>query len=199
MSNRWMSSLARCAAALLLGSCATVHGDYVWASDYDASGPGRGYVIAVGDLLNVRVFNQEAVSGKFRVRSDGKISLPFLNDVDAAGYAPSVLAAQLQTRLKDFIKVPVVTVSLEEAAPLRVSVLGEVAHAGSFTFDAGATVVDALAQAGGLTEYAHRDRIFVLRSHPSPARIRFDFASLVRGEASAVAFQLRAKDAIVVE
>jgi polysaccharide export outer membrane protein len=196
-----MSSLASCLAApLLLCSCAAVRGDYVWASDYAASAPGRGgYVIAVGDVINVRVFNQDSVSGRFRVRSDGKISLQFLHDVDAAGYAPTVLASQLETRLKDFINVPVVTVSLEEAAPVRVSVLGEVAHAGSFTLDTGATIVDALAQAGGLNEYAHKDRIFVLRSHPSPARIRFDFARIVRGEPSTVAFQLRAKDAIVVE
>src|SRR5512140_2351272 len=109
-----MLRLRRILLATLLAACAT-EGKFVWVQDYKSpAAAAEGYVIGPGDLLDVRVFQQEGMSAKVRVRPDGKVSLPFLNDVEAAGYAPAVLAAQLQTRLKDFINTPVVTVSLEE-------------------------------------------------------------------------------------
>lgn len=193
------SMIRPAAAALALAACASVQGSYVWIRDYAPPGdPAQGYTIAPGDLIEVRVFNQDSMSAKARVRSDGKVTLPFLNDVAAAGYAPGVLAQQLQTRLKDFVNLPVVTVSLEEAAPLHVSVVGEVAKPGLYTLDSGARVLEALAQSGGLTEFARKDRIFVLRGSPL-VRVRFSWDLLESGDARAAAFRLRAGDVVVVE
>jgi polysaccharide export outer membrane protein len=190
---------AAAAALVASAACAGAQGSYVWIRDYAAQkDAAQGYIIAPGDLIQVRVFNQEGMSAKVRVRSDGKVTLPFLNDVDAAGYPPGVLAQQLQTRFKDYVNLPVVTVSLEEPAPLHVSVVGEVARPGLYTLDSGARVLEALAQSGGLTEFAHKDRVFVLRGVP-PVRVRFSWEMLQHGDPPAAAFRLRTGDAVVVE
>jgi polysaccharide export outer membrane protein len=194
------------AAALALAAGCSHLGDYVWVdAATEPSAPSENeYVIAPGDVLGVRVFSQEGMSGRSRVRTDGKISLPFVNDVEAAGQTPAALARRLQVRLKEFINNPVVTVSLEEAGPIQVSVLGEVAHAGVFPVQAGANVLQALAAAGGLTPYASHDRIFVLRksppgSKPPLVRIRFTYDKLAHAEGRAAAFRMRDGDVVVVE
>lgn len=160
------------------------------------------YVIASGDVLQVRVFQQDAMSARVKVRADGKVSLPLVNDVPAAGKSPGVLAQELQVRLKDFINNPVVTVSLEETRPVTVSVLGEVPRAGVVTIEAGSGVLQALAAAGGLTDFAHRDGIFVLRKTPgqaAPKRIRFRWEQLTQGEGPAAKFVLVPGDVVVAE
>jgi polysaccharide biosynthesis/export protein len=114
------------------------------------------------------------------------------------------LAGRLQGRLKAYVVNPVVTVTLEELRPLRVSVLGEVGKPGVYDLDRGSGVLAALAAGGGLTDYAHRDRIYVLRydhraSDPTPTRIRFRWDALSRGERAAATFLLRSGDLVVVE
>ena len=97
-----------------------------------------------------------------------------------------------------------VTITVEELRPLRVSVLGEVTRPGQYELERGAGVLAALAAASGLTDYAHRDAIFVLRSLPGqegkpPARIRFRWSALTGGEKPAATFRLRAGDVVVAE
>lgn len=160
----------------------------------------QAYVIAPGDLISVRVFNQDGMSARGRVRADGKFSMPLLNDVEAAGYTPAALGQQLQSRLKEFIHAPAVTVSLEEAKPIAVSVMGEVTKAGVYPLEPAACgVLQALAAAGGLTDFAHRDRIFVVRHAPAPVRIRFRYDALVKAEGPASRFCLQSGDVVVVE
>jgi polysaccharide export outer membrane protein len=197
------------AAAAMLAAACGVSGHYVWVDDLPAAQavPPKDdqYVIGPGDLVQVRVYREEGMSGKARVRADGKISLPFLGDVEAAGVNPEVLSQQLQVRLHQFVNAPVVTVSVEEVRPLTVSVLGEVARPGIFTLEGTPGILQALAAAGGLTEFSHRDRIFVLRNLPGrngevhPERIRFTFAALSRVEGKAAAFRLQREDVLVVE
>jgi polysaccharide export outer membrane protein len=182
-------------------SCAHAGGPYVWVDDYappDAEA-GRDYKIAPGDLLSVTVFRQEGMSTRERVRQDGMVSLPLLRDVQAAGLSPTMLAEHIQNRLKSFINVPNVTVAVEESRPLAVSVLGEVVRPGQYNLEKGAGVLDALAAAGGFTDFAHRDSIFVLRRQPKLVRIRSTFEALSRGEGRAIAFRLQPGDAVVVE
>jgi polysaccharide export outer membrane protein len=159
------------------------------------------YLIAPGDTLQVRVFQQEAMSARVRVREDGMVSLPMVNDWPVAGKRPTEVAAALQVRLKDFINTPVVTVSLEERRPLSVSVLGEVSRPGVVNLESGAGVLHALAAAGGLTDFAHPDGIFVLRrgADGQPTRIRFRWQALTRGEPPSVMFTLQPQDVVVVE
>jgi polysaccharide export outer membrane protein len=190
------------ALSLTLFGCRHDPGVYIRADEYVAPPVNEGeYVIRPGDVLNVRVFQQDNMSARARVRSDGKISLPFLNDVTAAGFTPPVLGAQLQTRLKDFINNPVVTVSLEEVRQQSVAVLGEVPRPGVYPLEIGAGVLQALAAAGGFTQFAYKD-IFVLRPMPlgeKPLRIRFDYEKVSRGDGKGATFLLRNGDTVIVE
>ncbi len=199
MSSR---SPIRWAAVGLTSLCAcSATGSYVWVDDYPASPrtSAKEYVISPGDLLAIRVYNQEGMSGRPRVRVDGKISLPFLNDVQAAGLSTPALADQIARRLKDFVVNPVVTVSLEETRPFEVYVVGEVLKAGRYVIEPSGTVLQAIAAAGGLTPFASRDRIFVVRNEPAPVRIRFKYDALSKLQGAAAGFALRNGDTIVVE
>jgi polysaccharide biosynthesis/export protein len=192
--------------ALVLAGC-TGLGPFVWVDRYqepqhDVAAASAGYVIAPGDVLNVRVFDKDNMSApRARVRSDGKVSLPFLNDVEAAGCTPAVLAERLQTALKAFVNEPVVTVSVEEARPCLISVIGEVARPGVYPLEGCGSPLQALASAGGMTQYGHPDRIFVLRSVPPapPVRIRFRYTQLLHAQGPAARFQLQRGDVVVVE
>ena len=187
---------------LLLAGCYAPRGAWVWADDFTPPGGAGGYVIVPGDVLMVRVFQQEANSARVRVRPDGMVSLPLLSDQPAAGRTPSALAAELQAQLRAFLNNPVVTVSLEEPRALTVSVVGEVVRPGVHPLEPGAGLLQAVAAAGGLTEYAHRDGLFVLRtlpSQPEPARVRFTWERLSAGEEKSLHFQLLAGDVVVVE
>lgn len=202
---RWSLELALC-LGVLLSSCALfqVEGEFVWVDDYAPPPPpprAPGYVIEPGDLLDIRVFGQENMSARARVRHDGKVSLPMLSDVHAAGYTPVVLSQQLQSRLKDFINNPLVTISLEERRPLTISIVGEVARPGAYPLEPGAGPLAALAAAGGFTEFAHKDRIFVLRrdDRDRPLRIRFSYDKLTRAQGRSAAFALAHGDVIVIE
>lgn len=182
--------------------------DFLWVKDVpQGMNPSeKTYRIAPGDVIGVRVWNQEANSlERARVREDGKISLPLLNDVEVAGLEPTDLARRLEVKLKSFIVAPVVTVVVHERRPVRVSVLGKVVHPGVFDLDHGSGVVHAIAAAGGLTPFADDDGVFVLRSgywadgEQAPARIRFRYRDLRAGRAPASTFLLRLGDVIVVE
>jgi polysaccharide export outer membrane protein len=179
--------------------CATP-GPYVWAKELppEADTVPTDYAISPGDLINVRVFNQDAMTTRARVRADGKISMPFVGDVLVAGKPPAVAAREIEISLKSFINAPNVTVTVEEFTPATVSVVGEVAKPGTVVIERGATVLTALAAAGGLTENAARDDIYVLRERPTALRIRFTYDSLTQNPPSRT-FRLRAGDVIVVE
>ncbi len=187
-------------AAVCIASCANL-GKYVWVDQYkEPTGvDDKPYTIAPGDVIQVRVFNQDQLSARARVRADGKVSLPLLNDVEAAGYTPVALSQVLERRLKELVNAPSVTVSLEETKPQMVMVMGEVTKPGAFPYDPAGGVLQAIAVAGGLTPDASGDRIFVLRQTPNPVRIRFSFDRLRRQEGRAATFRLRPGDVVVVE
>lgn len=199
--------LALLASVALAGGCAS-GGRHVSVEAFQPGVPvpAGPYLIAEGDLLGIRVFGQESLSGSVRVRSDGKISLPFVNEHQAARLTPAALAAQLQASLKTFLVNPVVVVSLEERHPSQVSVLGAVVVPGLYPLRPGSGVLQAVALAGGLTRFADRDGIYVLRANgldrPGPrttTRIRFTWKALVSGRGPAAAFELREGDVVVVE
>jgi len=172
---------------------------YVWAHLLPATGEGPAYLIAAGDLLNIQVWEQDKLSGKIRVRQDGRISMLFLNDVEAAGKTPTALGSELERGLKPFVLNPRVNVVVEEAQPLNVSVLGEVVRPGTYTLEPDSSLAHALAAAGGLTSYAHRDDIYVVRRHPQPLRIRFTYEDVTGARTRNLRFALRRGDVVVVE
>jgi len=187
---------AACAAMV---SCADL-GSYVWADALPEStrnAPPE-YLLEPGDTIYVRVFNQENLSGRTRVRPDGRITIPFVNDVLAAGRTTQELSKTLQTQLRDFINQPVVTVSLEEAAPAQLSILGEVARPGVYPIERGQGLLRALAAAGGLTQFAHKDRIFVMRANVRQ-RVRFTLQALSLPGTPSSRFALQQGDVVVVQ
>ncbi len=190
-------------AGLLLGllltaaGCKATDANFIWVDRFPEPAIEGAYAIAVGDTLSVRVYNQEGMSAKAKVRSDGMISLPFLNDVEAAGDTPAILAQRIQARLKDFLANPVVTVALDEARPLEVSVVGEVLRPGLYRLEPGAGVLTALAAASGFSDFADRERIFVVRN--GTTRVRFTYAALTQALEAAGRFKLRPGDVVIVE
>lgn len=186
---------------VLATACSSI-GPFVWVNDYRDPRPSNQpapYVLGPGDVISVKVFNQDGMSARGRVRIDGKVTLPFLNDVQAEGYQPEALAQQLRVRLEHLVHDPVVTVSVEEQRALPIVVVGEVAKPGITPVPPGSGVLHALVSAGGLTDFAHDDRIFVVRSTPEPVRIRFSYPALIRAARPASSFQLMTGDMIVVE
>jgi polysaccharide export outer membrane protein len=177
-------------------------GSYVWVDDLHTppSTPASDYVIATGDVLDIRVLGHDELSDpKVRVRDDGRVAMPILGELNARGVKPSALRSELEARLKDYVKEPSVTVNVDEMHRPAISVLGEVSHPGTYPVEPGEGVAQVLAGAGGVTEFANRSRIFVVRTAPAPLRVRFTYDALTHGDAAAAAFVLRAGDVIVVE
>ncbi len=188
--------------AVLFGisACSTA-GNFVWFTQLppDMTSGAGDYVINAGDLVSIRVLGHDEMSVHERVRFDGRIAIPLLGEVEARGMRPGSLRAELEARLKDFIVSPSVILSVDEVQPMTVVVLGEVTHPGAFPLAPNAPLAQALAQGGGLTEFAQRDRIFVVRQSPKPARIRFTYDAVSHNDARAAAFPLHPGDVVVVE
>lgn len=185
-------------AVLALAACGGT-GPYVWVDSLPAQGANSNdVIIQEGDVLSVRVFNQDPLSTKERVRSDGRISIPVIGEVVARGKRPAQLAAEIQDRLKDIVKVPSVIVSLEQAEGMKVSVVGEVRNSGIFQLEPGSNVLHAIAAAGGLNDYADSDKVFVVR-RSMPQRVRFRYHDLRSADPKSVQFMLQPGDVVVVE
>jgi polysaccharide export outer membrane protein len=184
----------------LLSACGSTGGaiEVDQLKDPNPSTP-REYVIRIGDVLSVQVYSDEKASSHPRVRSDGRITLPFLNDIEAAGKTPVALAADIEAGLKGLLVNPQVLVSVDATSPLSISVLGEVGHAGPQPWQSDMGVADAIAAAGGLSAFANKDQIFVVRTRPAPVRIHFTYDALTRAVGKAVLFRLQAGDIVIVE
>jgi polysaccharide export outer membrane protein len=144
------------------------------------------YVIGPEDMLDISVWDNEQISRTVQVRPDGKISLPLLNDVQAAGLTPMQLRHVLTTLLTPYMPVASVSVIVREVHSFKVTVLGEVREPGRYDLKSRSTVLDLLAMAGGLTEYAARGRIVVLRRDGAGRRqIPFAFDKVMPKQAAA--------------
>jgi polysaccharide export outer membrane protein len=151
------------------------------ASD-DRTGP-RDYVIGPSDVIEIAVWNNEAVSRTVPVRPDGKISLQLINDVQAAGMTPMQLRDALTQALTAYVQNPEVSVIVREVHSFKVSVMGEVKEPGRFDLTGRVTVLDVLAMAKGLTQYADKNKIAVLRREQGVTRtIPVDYQRLVSNE-----------------
>jgi len=121
------------------------------------------YLIGAGDLLEVVIWKNEDLSGEFRVRPDGKFSMPLIGDVIAAGKTTDAINMQIQTKLQLFIEAPFVSTIIREAASNRIFVLGEVNEPGAYQIQGSLTVLQALSLAGGFTEFAAREKMVLVR------------------------------------
>ena len=158
-----------------------------------------GYRIGPEDVLQVSVWNNEPISRTAPVRPDGKISLPLLNDVEAAGLTPMELRERLLGRLAEYMPHPEVSVVVTEVRSFKVAVIGQVPKPDRFELRSAATVMDVLAMAGGFTEFAARSRIVVIRANGDKTeRIPFDYDKVRSGDGGQDNFRLRPGDIVVV-
>ncbi|HET9481576.1 MAG TPA: polysaccharide biosynthesis/export family protein [Candidatus Polarisedimenticolia bacterium] len=156
------------------------------------------YVIGPEDVLDIAIWNNTTISRTVPVRPDGMISLPLLNDIPAAGRTPLQLREDLMQRLTEYMPSPEVSVIVREVHSLKVSVIGSVRKPGRFDLKTGSTVLDLLAAAEGMNEFATPSRIVVLRSENGMTRrLRFNYKQVTTG-AGQDNFLLRPGDIIVV-
>jgi polysaccharide export outer membrane protein len=142
------------------------------------------YKMVVGDKLRVEVYKDPQMSQSLQIRPDGKITLPLVGDVVAAGKTPAALRDTLTTSLKEFITNPVVTVIVVEAEPQTVSVIGEVNTPGTHPIKAQTTVIEVLAMAGGFKDFANTKNITIQRNTPTGTKmIKFNYKDAIKSEA----------------
>jgi len=157
------------------------------------------YKIGAQDVVRIDVWKEPEISRVTPVRPDGRISLPLLNDVQAAGLTPSQLAAQITESLKKYVTSPQVTVIITTVNSQRVYILGEVTRPGAFPMLPGETVMQALSSAGGFTPFAKRKSIYVLRmDNGKKVKFPFNYKEAINGKNSEQDIALKAGDTIVV-
>lgn len=200
-TRTWCVFLLRSVLPVVLASCAS-SGPYVWVNEapdafFRSVSP---LTITVGDMINIRVFGQDPLSTKATVRPDGAVALPLVGDVVVAGKTPGIVAKEVEARLVPYVTTPNVVVVIEDSR-IRITTIGELRKTGTLVLEAGDTgMLAALANSGGLTEYAGKTDIFVLRQLPNGVvRIRFSYDEIVRGLGRAAAFRLHNGDQVVVE
>lgn len=144
------------------------------------------YKIGPEDLLDISVWKNPELSRTVPVRPDGKVSLPLVNDIQAAGLTPTALRQQLIDRLAEFIPAPEVAVIVREVHSMKVAVVGSVKTPGRYEIKSAATVLEMIALAQGFTDFASRDRIVILRRENGESkRIPFNYRKVAAGDEQA--------------
>jgi polysaccharide export outer membrane protein len=133
------------------------------------------YRLVVGDKLRIEVYKDPQLSQSLQVRPDGKITLPLIGDVVAAGATARELTTTITERLTEWVRSPAVTVIVAETMPPTIYVMGEVNSPGAQPMPAPITVVQALAVAGGFKDFANTKKIRILRKGPGGALQTIDF------------------------
>lgn len=156
------------------------------------------YVIGPSDVLTITVWKDSTLSGERLVRPDGKISMPLLGDIQGAGSKPMDLAAQIGEKLKKFMKDPQVSVVVSQIHHQFVYLLGEVGKRGPVEMPPGMTFLEAISSGGGLTDYAKKSKIYILRTvNGKQEKIRVDYKKALNGQ-SGFNIVLTPGDTIVV-
>lgn len=163
-----------------------------------AAGTTADYRMVPGDKLRIEVYKDQQLSQSLQIRPDGKITLPLIGDVPAAGATPRELAGTLTERLKEYLTAPVVTVIVAEAVPPMIYVLGEVNTPGAQPLSTPVTVLQALSVAGGFKDFAKPNDIKILRKKPdgSILTIKFNYKSAIASTGAPM--MLQAGDTVIV-
>lgn len=157
-------------------------------------------MIGNGDVLEVMTWKEPDFSREeVLVRTDGKISLPILNDIQASGKTTLELKSDIEAKLKDYIASPVVTVTIRNPGSQKFYVLGEVSRTGEYGLTKSLTVLQAFALAGGFTEWASKNEIILLRNENGADKIiRINYKSIIRGDELSKNLKIKADDTIIV-
>ena len=158
-----------------------------------------GYVIGADDLLTIRVWGDAQLSVDVVVRPDGKISLPLLNDVQAAGLTPEQLNAAIEKAAAKFIAEPDATVMVREVRSRKVYVIGQVTRPGTVQLNGEMNVLQVLSSVGGLLEYADKSNVIILRlENGREKRLKFNFNDVIKGKNVQQNILLQPGDTIIV-
>lgn len=157
------------------------------------------YLLGSEDVLEVLVWRDEGLSRTVSIRPDGKISLPLIGDVPAAGFTPVQVRDLIIERLREYKETPEVSVIVKEINSLSVFVLGEVLRPGKLQLRSKTTLLQAITLAGGFTQYADTDKILVLRREGGhETRLRISYKEIITGKNPAANMVLQRGDTIVV-
>jgi polysaccharide biosynthesis/export protein len=195
----------RCAWAQSDSGKASVVSDRINATDvHTATAPpvvdDNTFIIGMNDVLAINVWKEPDISRSIPVRSDGKISLPLVGEIQAAGETPLKLEQNIASRLKSFIEEPEVTVIVQQINSEKFNILGMVSKPGAYPLVGSATVLDAIALAGGFRDFARQKSIYVLRQNydGSQARLQFNYKEVIKGRNTAQNILLQPRDTIIV-
>jgi len=159
----------------------------------------KDYVIGADDLLHISVWKEPEMTVTLPVRSDGKISMPLINEIMAAGLTPYALQQEIAKRTSEFVARPQVTVIVNEVRSKKIYIVGEVARPGTYPYSSGLTALQALTTAGGLNQFANAKRIVILRKQDSTGvTLHFDYNAVVRHGDIKADIALRPGDTMVV-
>ncbi len=158
------------------------------------------FVIGNDDVLAINVWKEPDISRSIPVRSDGRISLPLVGEIQAAGQTPMKLETEIASRLKSYISEPEVTVIVQQINSQKFNVLGQVMHPGSYVITNSPTVLDAIAVAGGFRDFAKQKSIYVLRENAdgTQTRLPFNYKDVVKGQNPQQNVKLQARDTVIV-
>ena len=195
--------LLQVAGAQQLNPASPVGPDVPSAGKPGTSSPGvanESFVIGADDVLAISVWKEPELSKVVPVRSDGKISLPLIGELQASGSTPKALESEIRERLKAYMSEPEVTVMLQEIRSRTFNVLGEVFKPGAYPLVKSLTVVDAIALAGGFRDFAKKKSMYVLRtqSDGEQVRISVNYKDVIKGKKPEQNIVLQSHDVVVV-
>ena len=158
------------------------------------------YVIGADDVLAINVWKEPEISRAVPVRTDGKISLPLIGELQAAGQTPRQLEQGIAKGLQSYISEPEVTVIVQESRSQRINILGMVARPGSYLLGGSTTVLDAIAMAGGFRDFAKQKSIYVLRTGEGGGqkRLQFNYKDVIKGRNPEQNVRLMPGDTVVI-
>jgi polysaccharide biosynthesis/export protein len=157
------------------------------------------YIIGPEDVLDINVWKEPDMTRTVPVRPDGKISLPLINDVQAAGSTPQQLAATVTEKLRKYVQEPQVTVIVTAINSQRIFVVGEVMRAGAFPLIPGMTVLQALSSAGGFTTFADVKKVHVMRMvGGKQTELPFNYREVLKGDNQDQNIKLQPGDTVIV-
>ena len=170
------------------------------AGDSGAKPHDDSFVIGNDDLLAVNVWKEPDISRSIPVRSDGKISLPLVGEVQASGRTPLKLEQEIAEKLKNYIAEPEVTVIVQQINSQKFNIMGQVVKPGSYSLATASTVLDAIAVAGGFRDFAKQKSVYVLRKNPdgTQTRLPFNYKDVIKGHNPSQNVKLQPQDTIVV-
>jgi polysaccharide biosynthesis/export protein len=158
------------------------------------------YVIGNDDVLAISVWNEPNLTKSIPVRSDGKISMPLIGEMQASGRTPLHLELEITGKLKNYITAPQVSVIVEKINSKKFNILGEVIKPGSYPTSQASTVVDAIALAGGFRDFAKKTGVYVLRKGADgrESKISFNYKDFIKGRNPGQNIQIEPNDTIIV-